>query len=299
MRIMISLVGEQPLPNVLPLRHYAPVRVLLVHTERTRKLATRIGDVIRDSRDSIHVEEPFCETDPYLVNDTKAKLAAYLARRGFEGEELIFNLTGGTKTMGYAALELARQYKARAFYYQTEDNQSLIHPYRFENETMIVEAPVPIEETLLLNDHLRLYVGSVEPTCKFNDVFEKTVYEALKAAETPQFEVMPPVRLSGVNSTVEVDGIVRLGNQIAVLEIKRKAGKRSIDQLNSATHPLMLGTYTRKVLVSSVPLEGNNPDLAEAYRIHTIVLQSGGGEDLSLADKEGLVREVKSVFGRG
>jgi len=34
---LILLVGEQPLPNLLPTRHINPELVVLVHTNRTRE----------------------------------------------------------------------------------------------------------------------------------------------------------------------------------------------------------------------------------------------------------------------
>lgn len=294
MKILISLIGDQPAPNVLPLRHYAPDKVVLVHTKRTEALAGRIANVIRNS---FAVQEPFCKTDPYLIQDIRVKLKEYLVEYGLDGEGLIFNLTGGTKTMEYAALELARQCNARAFYYQTEDNKSLVHPYHFENGVLAAEEPFPLSQVLILGDYLGMYVGKFEPTNRFNDHFEQNVYEVLKSTEElPKFEVFPPTRLTGVNSTVEVDAIVRLGNQVAVLEVKRRAGKGGIDQLNSATHPLMLGTYTRKVIVTSAPLDGNNADLAEAYKIQVILLESGSGNALSEDDKVKLVTGIKSAL---
>ncbi len=292
MSVMILLVGEQPAPNVLPLRHYAPDKVVLVHTRRTKELAGRIANVIRSS---FQVLEPFCDTDPYLVQEIKVKLDAYLAQHGLENDELIFNLTGGTKTMEYAALELARQRNAQTFYYQTEDNQSLIHPYRFEGGRFIVEKPFNIQQTLTLADYLHLYVGKTETSSKFNDVFEKNVYQTLKEAEAfPLFEVMPPTRLVGLNSTVEVDALTRMGNQVAVLEVKRTAGKGSLDQLNSATR--LLGTYVRKILVSASSLKENNPDLAQAYNIRVIVLESGHTDYLTQDDMRKLITEVKSAL---
>jgi hypothetical protein len=289
MKVMISLVGEQPAPNVLPLHHFLPDKVVLVHTKRTAALAGRIALVIRDT---FPVQEPFCETDPYLVESIRNCLEEYLRLHSLENADLIFNLTGGTKTMEYAALELARLRNARAFYYQTEDNQSLIHPYRFASNEFVVEPPFEISQALTLVDYLSLYVGKVEPNHKPPEPFEKLVYATLKQVEAlPYFEVMSARRLVGVNSTVEVDALVRLGNQVAVLEVKQKADKSAIDQLNSATR--LLGTYVRKILVSATALKGNNPELAQAYNIHAVVLPNGSGGDLTTEDEENLISKVK------
>lgn len=292
MLTLISLVGDQPAPNVLPLRFYKPDKVVLVHTARTATLAGRIADVVDNE---FLVQRPFCITDPYRVRKIHSSMEAYLHKQGLWDAELIFNLTGGTKTMAFVAMEIARQLDAMAFYYQTEDNQSLIHPYHFEGGEMVVDKPFQIPQNLILADYLRLYVGKIEPNEKPPDPFEKKVYQTLKVAEDqPRFEIIASHRLSGLDSTVEVDTLARLGNQIAVLEVKRKGDKAGIDQLNSATH--LLGTYVRKILVSSSPLRGNNPNLAQAYGIKVIVLESGHESILSESDKQKLVAEVKSAL---
>jgi len=293
MTALILLVGEQPAPNLLPLRHYHPAHVALVCTRFTRPRAERLAQVIGPI-----VEKPFCETDAFRVDEIKATLARYIEERRWAASDLIFNLTGGTKTMALAATEVARQSGARAFYYQTEDNQSLIHPYRFENGDLVCEAAAPIAATLTLDDYLRLYVGDYAPnTTPKLDRFEPMVFEALAASDRPGFEVMPSTFLKGVGGNVEVDVLVRHGNQVAVLEVKRKAGKDGIDQLNSVTEQRVLGTYTRKILVSATPLDKNNLALAAAYRIEVVVLESGRNGMLSPADQEKLIEAVARTLG--
>jgi len=39
---LILLVGEQPLPNLLPTRRINPELVVLVHTDRTKEIAERL-----------------------------------------------------------------------------------------------------------------------------------------------------------------------------------------------------------------------------------------------------------------
>ena len=44
--VTISLIGEQPMPNLLPIRHLCPDAVGLVHTERTRAVAANLKTLL-------------------------------------------------------------------------------------------------------------------------------------------------------------------------------------------------------------------------------------------------------------
>ena len=293
--LLVSLIGEQPAPNVLPLRHYKPDEVVLIHTARTEALANRIANVIEDE---FSVQRPFCVTDPYLVKEIQSSLVEYLHQYGLWDKELVFNLTGGTKTMVYAALEIARQVKAQAFYYQTENNQSLVHPYYFKDGSLIANPPFSIDKRLSLDDYLRLYIGEYASEASDNDL-EKAIFQVLAAHQSSNFEYLPTVRLKGLSGNVEVDAVIRYDNQIAALEIKRTAKKSSMDQLNGVTDQRTLGTYTRKILISATPLDENNIELAKAYRIQTIILESGLDGQLSEEDAVFLWEEiVKSMAPR-
>ena len=287
--ILLSLVGEQPAPNLLPFRHYEPQQVALVHTAlaASHNKADRLAKLIGP-----RIVKPLCETDAYSVDLIRQKLEDYIHEQRWQGTDLIFNLTGGTKAMALAAYETARRWGAAAFYYQTEDNQSLIHPYRFEQGNLVADEPVRVAQSLTLNDYLRLYVGDYAPSALPKDSFEQTAFSALSQVRLPDFEVMPATHLKELSGNVEVDMLVRYGNQVAVFEVKRKAGKNGIDQLNSVTDQRTLGTYTHKFLVSARPLEENNVDLAKAYRIKVVVLESGRSGSLSATDAERLVAAV-------
>lgn len=288
MSVLISLIGEQPAPNLLSLRHYSPAHVVLVHTGFTKLRAQRLAAVIGDT-----VEKPWCEVEPYRADEIERQLEAYIDKRAWAGSQLVFNLTGGTKPMVLAACEVARRRGARAFYYQTEDNKSLIHPYHFEQGNLICETPVAIEETLTLDHYLRLYVGRYS-VGKLKESLERMV-EATLRQSLPEYEFMPAVRLVELAGNVEIDLLARCGNQVAVFETKRQ-GKKGLDQLNGVTDQRTLGTYTRKILVSATDLDSNNLELAKAYKIKVIVLPSAQMGQLTDADKQTLVGAVKSTL---
>lgn len=293
MTTMILLVGEQPAPNLLPLRHFAPDHVALVHTDRTEPIAKRLAKVI-----GAKVEKPFCWTEAYRIDLIRPALESYILKRGWDGSQLIFNVTGGTKPMATAAYEIARQLGSCAFYYQTEDNQSLIHPYRFMQGQLILSEPVPIAETLTLDDYLRLYIGDYRPNdLPKPDPFEPMVYQSLKNNAWPGLEVMPSVHFVDLAGNVEVDMLARYGNQVAAFEVKRTANKKGIDQLNGIAEQRVLGTYTKKVLIAANKISDPNLlELAKAYRITVIALESGASGQLSSADQQILIDTVLKLL---
>lgn len=77
--IMISLVGEQRVPNLLPVLQEKPQRVVLVCTERTKAVSERLRSVLKD-RD-ISVEDEPLRVDPYDMADIEIKLKAHIMKK--------------------------------------------------------------------------------------------------------------------------------------------------------------------------------------------------------------------------
>ncbi len=288
-RILIALVGEQPAPNLLPLRFLEPSDVVFVATERTQQVSNNLAPLARET------SVQHCLVHPYRVAEIRRALEAFIAARGWRAGDLIFNVTGGTKPMALAAFSLAQEMRAHVVYLQTEGNVSLLYRYEFAANgalTLVGEDRIP--ETIGLDDHLRMYLGAYGEE-GVREPFERAVVGALQQARASGIsEVKAGIRPVGA---LEIDVVVRCGNQVGVGEIKNKSGKDGIDQLNSVASQRYLGTYVSKFLIVSQPLERNNAELAEAYRIITIVLPSGCTGVLSPEDRETLVETVLTHLG--
>ncbi len=99
--MLISLIGEQPIPNLLPIRYLKPERNMLVYSQKTRERARFLRRLIggaEDLREDLQV-------DAYDFPKILATLQERLAQR----TDVQFNLTGGTKMMALAAYALAAQ----------------------------------------------------------------------------------------------------------------------------------------------------------------------------------------------
>lgn len=292
---MLALVGEQPIPNVLPVAHFGPDRVALICTRQTQWMADRIGEYLGEL-----AARPFCVTDPYLVGVIMADLDRYIDTRGWSEAELLINLTGGTKAMALAALETARYSgsRASAFYCQTGARDHLLHRFRFVDGRLTSEPPMRIAPSLTINDFLRLHAGRWHLE-EFKNDFERNVATVLGSLGS-EYEFWPNVRLSGIGHGVEVDGILRFGSTFGVFEIKLRAKKSDgLDQLRSVTEQRTLGTYTKRFLVTSDPMHHNDMDLAEAYRVTVATLPSGRQARLSAEDVCRLTEVVTREMTRG
>src|SRR5947209_13672979 len=112
MTVMIVLVGEQQLPNFLPVQHYSPSHVLLVYTERTQQQYKNLKAVLEQKKGKVYG----IETEPYDISTIVRALNKELAQnkelaRSIEASSQppMFNLTGGTKIMSLAAYQVAAQ----------------------------------------------------------------------------------------------------------------------------------------------------------------------------------------------
>ncbi len=286
---LILLVGEQPVPNLLPTRHLQPDVAVLVHTSRTKGIAERLKALLSDF--SPHL----CEVVPYELPNILLALQQFIGQE-LQDHHLIFNLTGGTKPMSLAAFLLALQRRAPFVYFQTEGGRSLLYHYKFTDDGQVqLEKQEELSETICLADYLRAQVGKCNTKSPRHD-FEEKVHQALQ--EIDDLEILTSVRPEK-EGALEVDFVIRLGNQVGVIEAKTKGDKRGIDQIQAVAEQRYLGTYVAKFLVSGSAMDQNNKDLAEAYNIEVIELTSySSTNSLSEQDKEELKRRITAKLGR-
>lgn len=124
---MIALIGEQSIPNLLVLRREQPDEAIFAFTQRTEEVAKCLCSLLQNDM-RIH----FCQIDPYDIQRIRESLRHCLQDRNRSSMELIFNLTGGTKPMRFAAYQLAEELQAPFVYLQGEGKRSRL--YRYEHQ---------------------------------------------------------------------------------------------------------------------------------------------------------------------
>jgi hypothetical protein len=285
MTTLISLVGEQATPLLLPMLYLQPERLLLVTTERTRPIAERVAAMFP----LVDISE---DIPAYDIPQIHAALTEIVKMTKEETDEILFNLTGGTKPMALAAHQLSRERGAGWLYLQSQGAQSLLYRYRPEME----EHPYTVERIpalLTLDLVLRAHLGEYGEKAPQNPA-EKLIVEAIAAYID---EHKTSVTHGGA---LEIDLVLRCGNQVGIVEVKtgKSARKKAgIDQLTTAAEQRYLGTYTRKFLVIDREMGSNNRELAEAHRIKIIVLPGLQQETLSKEECQELQQAILPSLG--
>ncbi len=266
---MIALIGEQPLPNFLPVRHYHPGNVLLVYTARTRQKYEYLKVTLQKE-----VNVYGLETDPYdipsianAINEEFAKMALWIS------QPLMFNLTGGTKTMSLAAYQVAQQHNAPMMYLQSEGKHTRVYHYIWEGQQLQSTSDELLPECIRLQDIFDLHLGPGNWQEYGSGQQEGSPFEDALAAllRTHGYEVMIGVR--AMNGQIDVDVAVRSGNQYGIIEAKMGENGRRLDGIKQlSTAARHLGTYSQTFYIITVPPQPAHTAITDASNIEVISL---------------------------
>ncbi len=294
--VMISLVGEQPIPNILPIRHEEATEVVLAYTMSTKKVFQRLEKLLKPT-----VEVHPLEVLPYDISADILVLQKLIDEKKWNSSSLVFNLTGGTKIMSLAAYEVARNLSAQFLYFQSEGQESKIYKYVFKKREAVLCGDENIQESISLKEYLHAFLGEY-----VERGFSKTKGGDFERAVESFIRLAVDECLVGINRhALDIDLVCRISNQVAVVEIKsgeRARQKEGIDQLNTAASREFLGTYTRKVLVIDTVWDhtrSNLRELAEAHNITLIELPSFHLQGkIDNKEKELAIATIQKILGR-
>jgi hypothetical protein len=105
------------------------------------------------------------------------------------------------------------------------------------------------------------------------------------------------VRPKGVSEQIEIDLIVRQGNNVGIIEAKTGVKKAGIDQLDTAGNPHYMGDFLAKMLITGRYLPRAHKALATAQEIRVIELPNYSDHSgLSVKDKRLLVQSVQQIL---
>ncbi|MCL6584840.1 MAG: DUF1887 family protein [bacterium] len=132
-RVLVSLVSEQPIPNILAIHHFKPDELLFISTQKMENqcktssiLKTlellELGDYQKDNKfHKILVQED-------SILDCYQRLDEWINKsgKGKEEVEFVVNLTCGTKIMSFAAYEFFRDYNNKMIYVPIAKNEFIV-----------------------------------------------------------------------------------------------------------------------------------------------------------------------------
>jgi len=284
--IMFSFIGEQPIPNLLPVKYFKPSKVVMIYTELTEEVKDRLKNVLNKQHFLI---DDSCKTDPYKMDEIISILERLLIK--YTNKKIIFNLTGGTKPMTFAGYKIAEKYRIPFVYQQSEKNKTLFMYYEFKNDLpTLKETPAP--PLISLKEYIAVHVPNYQIVNRTKDdpggKFEKAVRDALNGNVD---EVIVGVRLNNI----QVDLLIRCDNQVGVAELKKSGDKEyAINQVVLPARREYLGTYVKKFVIVGDRATTNLKERAEVAGVKVIELpsfkQSNG---LSKDDKMRLIQEIR------
>lgn len=296
--VMICLVGEQPIPNLLPIRYDTPTQVVLAYTESTREVSRRLEKVLHGGTQVYPLK-----VQPFDILATQRTLEEFADHRGWKPAQLVFNLTGGTKAMAFSAYTLAEKRHCRFLYLESDEVKSHVYRYNFQNDVPLLERDESIPGVITVDDYLKLHLETYRIKDRFDPgkggKFEETICGALRGAVD---EVVPGVLYT--RGGFEIDLVVRCANQIGIVETKAvdaMKDAKGIYQLNTAARREFLGTFTKKLLILGTAWERtphNVQELAQVSDIKVIEFpRYAETGELSDIDRARLVREVRATLG--
>lgn len=126
MKIHVTLLGGQTLPLYYPIKQYKPDKVYIIGTEDNLEKAERLKKLLTEGYESIIGKmNPICEegsvtvliSSPYEQATTRILCEAIHENNpDVNAEEITYNVTGGTKVMTIAAVEVAKKHNASIIY---------------------------------------------------------------------------------------------------------------------------------------------------------------------------------------
>jgi len=292
---MLLLVGEQPIPNLLPVLCLKPLSVILIYTGRTEEQTKNLIKVLEAKNINCHLQE----VNPYEISSTTQIMQDMV--KGSR-DTLIINLTGATKLMSIAAYDLAHITQVPFVYLESEKRKSLLHFYKPNNNSFSLEKTIELDELITLDVYFKCYgleYSDGEYCSEEGEWLERSVVSCL---DKSGFEVKHGVKFQRFGKQLEIDVVVRLKNQVGVIECKsgeKFRPKKGIDQLNTAGGREFLGTYISKFLVCTNSMEKSKQmkelkELAIARGIVPIELLSSISPNLSIDDEAKLVELIKT-----
>ncbi len=293
--LLVALIGQQRVPNIIPIRYFRPQRVLMFHSEYTEQVSSLLKEVLEHG-DSLRRDDVITkEIDPYNIVEARKMMLKQLNECGWESSATVFNITGGTKPMAMAAYDIARVSRAKVAYLNSESPDMELYSYVFgQNADIRLEESNVVPSLISIGDYLDIHLGPTQYKAEGfaktpGGVFEEAVYEAIRESVD---EVVAGISIKNV---VELDLVIRCGNRVGIAELKTGSGstkKDPVEQLVTATERDLLGRYTsRFLIIDRCLLTRELRDLAAERQIELIELPSFEKTRCISEDDKNLLRQ--------
>ena len=288
--VLVSLIGHQPMPTLLAMRHLKPDKVVLLTSNDERINTIRNNLELLASESIVPTSEvngienkievlKSTPVDPWNILSVGKHLAHVLRRE--QGVKLICDVTGGTKAMSIGLAQVAREWNAEIIYIDSDTLNTRMWRYQFaeNNLELCANSPESIPAIVNIQDLFHIYLGrktlEYKPGNRSSDPNDKGPWfeRDVKAGFQPLVDCLEQSVV--VSGKEEADLVLRIKNRFAIVECKatRTFNMKGIQQLNNMASERYLGTYTGKILAVSLTDKASlGDDVKKIAEQHNIVL---------------------------
>ena len=284
---LVELLGPQPILNLLPMRYLQADEILFVGTKETHDISRHLQSLMQD-RAKIHLTELRLPHDPFEVHKAIAKK---LRKLGWEGKDVVFDLSDGTKAECFGVVRLAKEMVSPVIDVELIHGRYRLRRFVPEGDHLVFDSDNALPDLIDIGDHFHAHLPGYEVGGAASDErghvdiggrFEETIYHTLAPHVD---EILAGVRPAGVSDQIEIDLVVRRGNRVGIVEAKTGVKKAGIDQLSTAGNPQYIGDHILKFLVTGRYLPRAHKMLAIAEDVRVVELP-GYEDNRRLPDKE-------------
>jgi len=259
----LTLVGEQPMPILMPLWQLPDITDLqLVATLETEDVAKRLEGIVKsdDALKGIRVHDRLI-VSAYNLADTQNKVSQAIYNN--QNQRLLVNLTSGTKIMSLGCLQAAQTLDAQLVYVSTQTREMLFfHPVSKKEWTEKIDIAIDCFQYFNahgfdanLNPNFKSPFAPIMPP-KEGDELENTIYQLCQESDLfddVQKNLYVRKRLPDQAGAInELDIVVTHNGSLAICSCK--SGKLSNDplyELSSLASRELAGIYCKKFLITS------------------------------------------------
>jgi hypothetical protein len=241
--------------------------------------------------------------DAYDPPAIHRQISQKLKKLNWAPETITYDLSGGNKMMAFAAYQLAMACRCALVDVEFVGHHHRLRRYRLDGNHAVREEDVVLPELITIADYLNAHAPGFEVDGFARDnkgkinlggEFESDIFRAL---EPHVDEIMAGVRPGAVAQQIEIDLVIRCGNNVGLVEAKTGVNKAGIDQLDTAGNPIYLGRYANKFLVTGRLLPRAHKALALAEGIHVVELPGHSAyHGIPTQEQRRLIQSVHSVL---
>ena len=271
---LVAFISEQPIYNLLPIRNVKPGAVLFVGT-RERHATNQHLHAFVGNECTVHQTEVH---DPYEPTEIYRSLSKKIKKLGWNPDKVLIDMSGGNKMMAFAAHHLALEGNSQLIDLEYIRGRFRFRVYHVREDLASRETDHKLPAIITIADYLNAHLPGFSSADFHKDKkgrfdagghFEASIYHAI---ESDVDEILPSVRPAGVKKQIEIDFVIRRGNNVGIIEAKTGVNKAGIDQLDTAGNPLYSGIHLQKFLVTGRYLTSAYKALALAQNIRVIEL---------------------------